>query len=135
MYRLVLVTVLAIGCKSSAPPEAKVTRQQCVAVRDHVVELIIRHYLAHPEDTFDGLDRADLATNVGIPQGTTRETFGPFIASDAGKPWLANARARLVAGTGLGETVDKCVRRGKPEHIACWMGATAMEVFQRCPTP
>jgi len=131
---LVVVTVLAFGCKQD-PPASKVTREQCVGVRDHVVELIVRHYVAHPEQTFDGLDRGDPATIVGIPPGVKRETFGPFLASDAGKPWLANARARLVAGTGLSDTVDKCVRRGKPEHVTCWMGAATMEIFQRCPTP
>ena len=135
MHRLVLVTVLVIGCKASAPPEAKVTRQQCVAVRDHVVELIIGHYVANGPATYDGLDRTDVATMVGIPQGTNRETFGPFLASDAGKPWLANARARLVAGTGLTDTVEKCTRRGTQTHIACWLGASSMAIFQRCPTP
>jgi hypothetical protein len=131
---LALVAVTALAC-SKKPAADKVTREQCVAVRDHVVELIVKHYLAHPEETFDGLDRSDTATMVGIPVGTTRESFGAFLASDAGKPWLGNARARLVAGTGLTDTVDKCVRRGKPEHIACWMGALTMEIFQRCPTP
>jgi len=137
MHRLValaLVTVAVIGCKNH-PATAKVTREQCVAVRDHVVELIIQHYRAHPEETFDGLDRGDAATLVGIPPGVKRETFGPFLASEAATQWLANARARLVAGTGLSDTVDKCVRRGKPEHITCWTGAATMEIFQRCPTP
>lgn len=131
---LALITVTALGCGKKAAPE-KVTREQCVAVRDHVVELIIQHYVAHPAETFDGLDRSDTATMVGIPVGTTRDSFGAFLSSDSAKTWLGNARARLVAGTGLTDTVDKCARRGKPEHVACWMGATTMEIFQRCPTP
>jgi len=125
--------VLAFGC-GKKPPD-KVTREQCVAVRDHVVELILQHYIGHGPETFDGLDRSDAATMVGLPPGVKRETFGPWLASEAGKPWLANARARLVGGTGLTDTVEKCVKRGTATHIACWQGATTMEIFQRCPTP
>lgn len=135
MHRLVLVTLMAVSCKASAPPSAKVTRAQCVAVRDHVVELIIQHYIANGPETFDGLDRSDVATMVGIPPGVTREKFGVFLASGAAEQWLANARARLVAGTGLSDTVEKCAQRGTPTHIECWLGASTMEIFQRCPTP
>ncbi len=133
---LACVVVLGFGCgkKQEAAPE-KVTRAQCVAVRDHVVDLIIAHYKANAPETFDGLDRSDVATMVGIPAGTTRETFGRFLASEAATQWLGNARARLVAGTGLGDTVEKCAQRGTPTHIRCWMEASTMEIFQRCPTP
>ena len=130
-----LVVVIAVGCsKKPAAPE-KVTREQCVAVRDHVVDLIIEHYKANGPETFDGLDRSDVATMVGIPPGVTRETFGPFLASGAAQQWVGNARARLVAGPGIGDTVEKCVQRGTPTHITCWMTALTMEIFQRCPTP
>lgn len=134
LLALAVVTVVALGCAKKAA-STKATREQCVAVRDHVVELIVQHYITHGEETFDGLDRTDAATMVGIPPGVKRETFGPFLASDAGKPWLANTRARLVGGTGLTDTVEKCAKRGTPAHIACWLGATTMEIFQRCPTP
>lgn len=132
---LALVTILAFGCSKKQPAAQKVTREQCVAVREHVVELIIQHYIANGPETFDGLDKSDVATMVGIPPGVTREKFGPFLASGAAEQWLANARARLVAGTGLSDTVEKCAQRGTPTHIACWLGASTMEIFQRCPTP
>lgn len=132
---LACVVVLGLGCgKKQAAPD-KATREQCVAVRDHVVDLILAHYKANGPETFDGLDRSDLATMVGIPVGTTRETFGRFLASDAAKQWLGNARARLVSGAGLGDAVEKCALRGTPTHITCWMEASTMEIFQRCPTP
>lgn len=129
------LVVLSLGCGSKRGAADKVTREQCVAVRDHVVDLILAHYIAHPAETFDGLDRSDIATMVNIPQGTTRDSFGAFVTSESGKQWLGNARARLVAGTGLTDTVERCAHRGKPTHVACWLGATTMETFQRCPTP
>ena len=129
------VVVFELGCGTKQAAPEKVTREQCVAVRDHVVDLIIAHYKANGPETFDGLDRGDAATMVGIPAGTTRETFGRFLASEVATQWLGNARARLVAGAGLGDTVEKCAKRGTPTHISCWMGATTMEIFQRCPTP
>jgi len=133
--RLVCLAVLAIGCRKGSSTDASVTREQCVAVRDHVVELILQHYRTHGEETFDGLDRSDASVMVGIPPGVTRDKFAPFLESEAGKPWMDNARARLVGGAAMGDTVDKCVKRAKPTHVACWMGAQAMEAFQRCPTP
>jgi len=138
MHRLVvlaLVTIVGFGCGKRQPAGQKVTREQCVVVRDHVVDLIIQHYIANGPETFDGLDRSDAATMVGIPPGVAREKFGAFLASGAAKQWLANTRTRLVAGAGLSDAVDKCVQRGTPTHIECWMGASTMEIFQRCPTP
>ncbi|MBA3454464.1 MAG: FG-GAP repeat protein, partial [Deltaproteobacteria bacterium] len=138
MHRLVvlaLLTIVATSCDKKQTASDRATREQCIAVRDHVVELILQHYMANGPETFDGLDRSDTATMVGIPPGVKRETFALFLASEAGKPWLANTRARLVAGTGLTDTVEKCVQRGTPTHIACWRGASSMEIFQRCPTP
>ncbi len=130
-----VVVVLALGCGTKQAASVAVTREQCVAVRDHVVDLILEHYKANGPETFDGLDRSDVATMVGIPVGMTRETFGPFLASEAANQWLGNARARLVAGPGLSETVESCAQRGTPTHITCWREASTMEIFQRCPTP
>lgn len=138
MHRLVvlaLLVILALGCGKKEATSQKATREQCVAVRDHVVDLIIKHYIANGAETFDGLDRSDAATMVGIPPGVAREKFGAFLASGAAEQWLANTRARLVAGTGLSDTVEKCAQRGTSTHIACWRGASTMEIFQRCPTP
>ncbi len=138
MHRLVvlaLVVILALGCGKKQSAADKVTRDDCLAVRDHVVDLIIKHYIANGAETFDGLDRSDAATMVGIPPGVAREKFGVFLASGAAEQWLASTRARLVAGAGLGDTVEKCAQRGTSTHIACWMEAQTMEIFQRCPTP
>jgi len=132
---IVVFAILAIGCKKGSSTDASVTRDQCVAVRDHVVELILQHYKTHGAETFDGLDRTDAATMVGIPPGVTRDTFQPFLESDAAKQWLDNARARLVSGTAMADTVDKCVKKARPTHLTCWTGARTMEAFQRCPTP
>ncbi len=134
-YSTMIAVLLVVGCRKGSSTDESVTRAQCVAVRDHVVELILGHYRTHGTETFDGLDRADTATMVGIPPGVTRDTFQPFLESEAGKPWLDNARARLVGGAAMTETVDKCVKRGKLANITCWMGAATMETFQRCPTP
>lgn len=129
--------VVAVSCSTSAPGQgpSKVTRASCLAVRDHAADLITGYYQRHPEETFDGLDRSDLAVMVGLPPGVKRETFGAWLASDAASQWLTNARVRLISGSGLTDFVGRCTKGATPEHIACWTAATTMETFQGCPNP
>jgi hypothetical protein len=126
---------IAVGCSKRTADPARVTRESCLAVRDHAAELITGYYQRHPEETFDGLDRSDLAVMVGIPPGVKRETFGTWLASEAARQWLANARVRLISGSGLTDFVGRCTKGARPEHVACWTAAATMETFQACPIP
>lgn len=139
--RWVLFVVL-LGCgseertKQQEPAVAAVShRDQCIAVRDHVVQLISEYYVAHAPETFDGLDRSDPSIQDGLPPDTTRDTFAAFLATAPGKAWLAKARARTIASVSMSDTVDKCVSSAQKSHLDCWLAATTMEQFQTCPVP
>ena len=48
---------------------------------------------------------------------------------------LTQKDARTVASVAMSDTVDKCVKNAKQEHLGCWLDARTMEQFQACPVP
>lgn len=118
---------------SGASPPA--TRGQCLAVRDRSAELLLAHYVKHPDETWDGLDRSDPGVTAGLPPDLTKDNFATFLATDAGKAWIGQARDRAVAAPAMAVAVERCVAAATGEHVVCWLGATTFEAFQRCPNP
>ena len=118
---------------SGASPPA--TRGQCLAVRDRSAELLLAHYVKHPDETWDGLDRSDPGVTAGLPPDLTKDNFATFLATDAGRAWIGQARDRAVAAPAMAVAVERCVAAATGEHVVCWLGATTFEAFQRCPNP
>jgi len=111
------------------------SRARCLAVRDHVVDLIAGAYLAEPNTTFDGLDRSDPHIAEGLDPAVTRETFGAFLATDPGKAWLERQKARAISAPAMADTVEKCVQLATQANLDCWLGSRNLPAFQLCPEP
>lgn len=111
------------------------TRGQCLAVRDRSAELLLAYYVKHPDETWDGLDRSDPGVTAGLPPDLTKDNFATFLATDAGRAWIGRARDRAVAAPAMAVAVERCVAAATGEHVACWLGASTVEAFQRCPNP
>jgi hypothetical protein len=110
-------------------------RAQCLEVRDHIVDLLAQAYVADPPTTFDGLDRSDPVIAEGLDLALTRDTFGGFLATDAGKAWIGRQKARSIGSPEMAATVDKCTREASQVNIDCWLGARNVPAFQLCPMP
>lgn len=110
-------------------------RAQCLKVRDHIVDLLARAYVAEPAATFDGLDRSDPVIAEGLDLALTRDTFGTFLTTDAGKAWLDRQKARSIGSPEMAATVEKCAREATQVNIDCWLGARNAPAFQLCPMP
>src|SRR5690348_15728262 len=78
--------VLLVSCGNKG--ETKVTRDDCAKVADHMSEVMIEHYTAHPDDLWIEIDGKD----SGVPATVTKETFAAFLASPEGKTWLLQRR-------------------------------------------
>lgn len=111
------------------------TRGQCLAVRDRSAALLLAYYVKHPDETWDGLDRSDPGVTAGLPPDLTKDNFATFLATDAGRAWIGQARDRAVAAPAMAVAVERCVAAATGEHVACWLGATTFEAFQGCPNP
>ncbi|MDX2089287.1 MAG: hypothetical protein SFX73_15640 [Kofleriaceae bacterium] len=110
-------------------------RAQCLKVRDHIVDLLAEAYVANPATTFDGLDRSDPVIAEGLDLALTRDSFGAFLTTDAGKAWIARQKARSIGSPEMAATVDKCTREATQANIDCWLESMNVTAFQLCPMP
>lgn len=136
IVRLGFALPLLAACSTGErTPPAPDLRARCTEVRDHLVELIAKAYIANPVTTFDGLDRSDPAITEGLDPKLTRDTFGAFLATPAGQAWIARQKQRAIAAPSMTDTVATCTAKATPANIACWLGANNMTAFQLCPPP
>ena len=134
MRRLLLVIALVAACKGKRGPKPPpVTQADCIAVRDHVADLVTTDMVAHPERLWDSLQSHDPAKDADLDAGLTRETFGAWLATERGKAWIAKSRAR--ASSKFDDIVAKCVARATKDNITCWLGAKNITAFGQCPDP
>src|SRR5688572_11118446 len=105
---ILLVLLVSCGNKST-----KVTRDDCAKVADHIANLIIQHYTAHPDELWDGL-AAD-GGDTGLPPTVTKPTFKAYLDTPEGKTWMMQRHGQARSGTEAG--IDQCVAKATPDQV------------------
>jgi hypothetical protein len=119
-----IVLGLAVGCGSK---DARPTREACTQVADHMADLMLAHFVEHPDELWDLVASADAPD---VPQGTTRETFPSFLASPEGKTWLLKRHGDLRTGTLDG--VDGCTKNATRSQVKCLLAAKSRDDVEAC---
>jgi len=123
-YLLWIPFVLTISCGNKG--ETKVTRDDCAKVADHVSELMIEHYSAHPDQLWMEVDGKD----AGLPTTVTKDTFAAYLQSPDGKTWLLQRRGFVRSAMEPG--VDSCVTKASRKQVDCLLKATSREAVTAC---
>jgi len=123
-YLLWIPFVLTISCGNKG--ETKVTRDDCAKVADHVSELMIEHYSAHPDQLWMEVDGKD----AGLPTTVTKDTFATYLESPEGKTWLLQRRGFVRSAMEPG--VDSCVTKASRKQVDCLLKATSREAVTAC---
>ena len=119
-----MVLVLGSGCGSKA---ARVTREDCVKVADHIAELIVGYLSSHPDELWDAVTSEG---ETGLPPTVTKATLGAFIATPEGKTWMMQRRGHVRTGTEQG--IDKCVKAASAKQVKCLLAAKTREDVNAC---
>ena len=120
----ILLGVLA-GCGNKAA--TKVSREDCAKVADHITDLILDHYTAHPDELFA---EASKGSDSELPPGTTADTMKTFLASPEGKTWLLRRRGFVRSATEEG--VGRCVQTATRKQVECLLAATSRDAVTAC---
>ena len=116
--------VLLISCGNKA--ETKVTRDDCAKVADHMAEVMVDHYSAHPDDLWTEIEGKD----AGMPASVPKETLPAFLASAEGKTWLLQRRGFVRSAMEQG--VDSCVTKASRKQVNCLLVAKSREAVTAC---
>ena len=116
--------VLLISCGNKAA--TKVTRDDCAKVADHLSEVMVEHYTAHPDDLWTEIDGKD----AGLPGTVTKDTFAAYLASPEGKTWLLQRRG--FVRTAMEPGVDSCVAKASRKQVDCLLAAKSREAVTAC---
>ncbi len=122
---LALCSSLAFGCQRSP---AKPSRAECTQVAEHIAELIISHYTAHPTEWFAAVEAEE--GDSGLPPELTQETFAGYLATEPGKTWLLMRRGQTLAGTQQG--IDLCVSNATKAQAHCLLAAKTRDDVVAC---
>jgi len=123
--RLGIVLVLVLGCGSK---REQVTREQCRQVADHIADIIIDHYAAHPDELWDAITAEP--GDTGVPQAVTKESFKAFLDSPEGKTWLMQRHGQARSGTEAG--IQPCVEKASAKLVKCLLAAKTHEDVTAC---
>ena len=124
-FALWVVLVLLVSCGNKPK---KVTREQCSQVADHIADLIIDHYTAHPDELWDGMTAEP--GDTGLPATVTKQTFKAYLDTPEGKTWLMQRRGQARTGTEAG--IDQCVAQATPAQVSCLLAAKTREDVTAC---
>jgi hypothetical protein len=120
-----IALVLVVSCGNNGE---RVTREQCAKVADHVANLIIDHYVAHPDEFWDGITAEP--GDPGLPTTVTKQTFKAYLDSPEGRTWLLQRRGQARTGTEQG--IDGCVKNAKPKQVRCLLAAKSRDDVSAC---
>ncbi|HEX5059452.1 MAG TPA: hypothetical protein VFV99_08840 [Kofleriaceae bacterium] len=124
-FALWIVLVLCVSCGNK---QEKVTREQCAKVADHIADLIIDHYAAHPDELWEAVTSQPGET--GVPPTVTKETFKAFLDTPEGKTWLMQRHGQARSGTESG--IPDCVAKATPKLVSCLLAAKSRDDVTAC---
>ncbi len=119
-----ILLVLLVSCKD---PPAKVTREQCNQVADHIADLIMTHYTTHPDELWDGMSDPH---GTGIPQAVTKASFKAFLASPEGATWAMQRKGQVRSSAEDG--IDACVKDATPALVRCLLATKTRDEVGAC---
>ena len=93
-FALWIAIACSYGCGKSSD---KVTREQCAKVADHIADLIVDHYRAHPDELWDGMTAQPGET--GLPPNITKDNFKAYLETPEGKTWMMQRHGQARSGT------------------------------------
>lgn len=114
--------VLVVSCGNK---DAKVTREDCTKVADHISDLIMDHYTSHPDELL-----SQVGSDSGLPPGSTKESLPAFLASPEGKTWLLKRRG--LVRTSVEDGIDKCVTTASRKQVTCLLAAKTRDDVTAC---
>jgi len=124
-FAMWIVLVLCVSCGNKSE---KVTRAQCAKVADHIADLIIEHFAAHPDELWDAVTGQPGET--GLPEAVTKETFKAYLDTPEGKTWLMQRHGQARSGTESG--IADCVAKATPKQVSCLLAAKSRDDVTAC---
>ena len=115
--------VFAVSCTNN---DAKVTRDDCAKVADHITDLIMDQYSKNPGELWDEVQ----GPNNDLPPEVRKETMKEFLATPIGNTWLV--RHRGATRTNMEAGIDSCVQKGSRKQIKCLLAATSRDAVTAC---
>jgi len=119
-----IVLVLCVSCGNK---QEKVTREQCSKVADHIAELKIAHYTAHPDELWE---ETTAQPETGLPPTVTKETFKAFLDTPVGKTWLMQRHGEVRSNAEAAMT--NCVDHATPKQVSCLLAAKSRDDVTAC---
>jgi hypothetical protein len=121
-----LLCVSLASLASCGNKDAKVSREDCAKVADHIADLIMDHMQAHPDELWEQVK----TEQTGLPASVTKETLPQFIETPEGKTWLLQRRGFTRSGVEQG--VDTCVQKATRKQVTCLLAAKSREDVTAC---
>lgn len=119
-----ILLVLVVSCGNKG--ETKVTREDCAKVADHLAEVMIDHYTAHPDELWAQVEGKD----TGVPTTVTKDTFAAYLGSPEGKTWLIQRRGFVRSAMEPG--VDSCLAKASRKQVTCLLQTKSRDDVTAC---
>lgn len=119
-----ILLVLVVSCANKTE---KVTRQDCEKVADHIAQVIMDHYVSHPDELWAGMSDPYASD---IPRTVTKETFEDWLASPTGKTWTMQRHGQVRSSAEAG--IQPCVDVATPALVTCLLAAKTREDVTAC---
>jgi hypothetical protein len=120
------ILLVLVGCSSRG--DTKVTRDDCAKVADHMAEIMMDHYMAHPDELWTEVEGK--GSDTGLPGTVTNETFAAYLASPEGKTWVIQRRGFVRSAMEPG--VDSCLAKASRKQVACLLQAKSKSDVTAC---
>jgi hypothetical protein len=119
---ILLVLVVSCGNKGGGT----VTREDCAKVADHLAEVMIDGYSAHPGELWQEIEGKD----TGLPTTVTKDTFAAYLGTPEGKTWLIQRRGFVRSAMEPG--VDSCLAKASRKQVTCLLQTKSRDDVAAC---